>query len=138
MCGCVWVCVRDWQSERREWERERRRVRKRRREEEGESVCLCVCVCVIEISFSHTFHRFPPTFFVTIKRPNRSQRIPRAHFIYTCRYSTLGSRHMSDFDTQYYDIKTVKPVYNDRPRNPVFVAVVDEWSLFRGRFVIKT
>ncbi len=30
---------------------------------------------------------------------------------------------------------TVKPVYNDRPRDPKFVAVVDRWSLFRGRFM---
>ncbi len=27
---------------------------------------------------------------------------------------------------------TVKLVYNDHPRDPKFVAVVDRWSLFRG------
>ncbi len=31
---------------------------------------------------------------------------------------------------------TVKPVYNDHPRDPKFVAVVDRWSLFRGRFML--
>ena len=37
--------------------------------------------------------------------------------------------------TPTYNVKnktTVKPVYNDHPRNPKFVAVVDRWSLFRG------
>jgi len=32
---------------------------------------------------------------------------------------------------------TVKPVYNDHPRDPKFVAVVDRWSLFRGSFVLQ-
>ncbi len=32
--------------------------------------------------------------------------------------------------------KQVKPVYNDHPRDPNFVAVVDRWSLFRGRFML--
>ncbi len=27
--------------------------------------------------------------------------------------------------------------YNDQPRNPKFVAVVDRWSLFRGRLMFK-
>jgi len=31
---------------------------------------------------------------------------------------------------------TVKPVYNDHPRDPKLVAVVDRWSLFRGSFII--
>jgi hypothetical protein len=31
---------------------------------------------------------------------------------------------------------TVKPVYNDHPRDPKFVVVVDRWSLFRGRFML--
>ncbi len=30
---------------------------------------------------------------------------------------------------------TVIPVYNDQPLNPIFVAVVDMWPLFRGRFM---
>jgi hypothetical protein len=30
---------------------------------------------------------------------------------------------------------TVKPVYNDHPRDPKFVVVVDRWLLFRGRFM---
>jgi hypothetical protein len=29
-------------------------------------------------------------------------------------------------------MKTVKPEYNDHPRDPKIVAVVDMWSLFRG------
>ncbi len=32
---------------------------------------------------------------------------------------------------------TVKPVYNDQPRDPKFGAVVDRWSLFRGGFYLK-
>ncbi len=31
---------------------------------------------------------------------------------------------------------TVKPVYNDHPWDTKFVAVVDRWSLFIGRFVL--
>jgi len=31
---------------------------------------------------------------------------------------------------------TVKLVYNDHPRDPEFVAVVDRWSLFRGSFML--
>jgi len=30
----------------------------------------------------------------------------------------------------------VKPVYNDHPRDPKFVTVVDRWSLFRGNFML--
>ena len=33
-------------------------------------------------------------------------------------------------------ISTVKPVYNDNPQNPKFVAVVERWSLFRGSFML--
>ncbi len=29
-----------------------------------------------------------------------------------------------------------KPVYNDHPQDPEFVAVVDGWSLFRSNFMI--
>ena len=31
---------------------------------------------------------------------------------------------------------TVKPVYNDHPRDPKVVTVVDRWSLFRGSFML--
>ncbi len=31
---------------------------------------------------------------------------------------------------------TVKPVYNDHPRDPKFVAVADRWLLFRGSFML--
>ncbi len=30
----------------------------------------------------------------------------------------------------------VMPVYNDNPRDPKFVAVVDRWSLLRGYFML--
>ena len=33
-------------------------------------------------------------------------------------------------------IYTVKPVYNEHPREPKFVAVFDWWLLFRGSFVL--
>jgi hypothetical protein len=33
---------------------------------------------------------------------------------------------------------TVKPVYNDHPRDPKIVAVVDRWSLFRGQLLNKS
>jgi hypothetical protein len=32
---------------------------------------------------------------------------------------------------------TVKPVYNDYPRDSKIVAVVDRWSFFRGRLCNK-
>ncbi len=32
----------------------------------------------------------------------------------------------------HFFVNTVKPVYNDHPRDPKFVAVVDRWPLFRG------
>jgi hypothetical protein len=32
--------------------------------------------------------------------------------------------------------ETVIPVYNDHPRDPKFVAVVDRWLLFRGSFML--
>jgi len=31
---------------------------------------------------------------------------------------------------------TVKLVYNDHPRDPEFLAVVDRWSLFRGNLML--
>ncbi len=31
---------------------------------------------------------------------------------------------------------TVELVYNDHPRDPKIVTVVDRWSLFRGSFVL--
>ncbi len=31
------------------------------------------------------------------------------------------------------NVSTVKPVYNGHPWNPKIEAVVDRWSLFRGR-----
>ena len=33
---------------------------------------------------------------------------------------------------------TVKPVYNDDPRDPKIVAVVDRWSLLRGHLCYKS
>ena len=33
---------------------------------------------------------------------------------------------------------TVKLVYNDHPRDPKIVAVVDRWSLFRGHLCNKS
>ncbi len=34
-------------------------------------------------------------------------------------------------------VNTVKPVWNDHPQDPKFVAVVDRWSLFRGWSLLK-
>jgi hypothetical protein len=31
---------------------------------------------------------------------------------------------------------TVKPVYNDHPWDPEFMAIVDRWSLFRGTLIL--
>ncbi len=42
----------------------------------------------------------------------------------------FGFRLELIFDT------TVKPVYNDHPRDPKFMAVGDRWSLFRGSFIL--
>ncbi len=37
----------------------------------------------------------------------------------------------------YFEEKsTVKLVYNDHPRAPEFVVVVDRWSLFQGNFML--
>jgi len=36
----------------------------------------------------------------------------------------------------FRNMTTVKPVYNDHPRYPKFVAVVDKWSLFRVSFTL--
>ena len=33
-------------------------------------------------------------------------------------------------------VYTVKPVYNDHPRDLIYVVVVDRWSLFRGSFIL--
>jgi len=33
---------------------------------------------------------------------------------------------------------TDKPVYNDHPRDPKIVAIVDRWSILRGRFMLCT
>ena len=35
-------------------------------------------------------------------------------------------------------LSTVKPVYNDHPWDPKIVAVVDRWSLFKGRLYSKS
>jgi len=35
------------------------------------------------------------------------------------------------------DYSTVKPVYNDHPWDPKFVAIVDSWALFRGSFMLQ-
>ena len=32
---------------------------------------------------------------------------------------------------------TVKPVYNDHPRDPEIVVIVERWSLFRGQLCDK-
>ncbi len=34
------------------------------------------------------------------------------------------------------NLNTVKPVYNDHPREPKFVAVVDRWSFFRCSLIL--
>jgi len=31
---------------------------------------------------------------------------------------------------------TVKPVYNDQPRDPKFLTIVDRWPLSKGNFLI--
>ncbi len=41
------------------------------------------------------------------------------------------------FMSKKININTVKPVYNDHPRDPKIVAVVDRWSLFRGHLCQK-
>jgi hypothetical protein len=48
-------------------------------------------------------------------------------------------RRFSDsfkIENNYFDY-TVKPVFNDHPLDPKCVAVVDRWSLFRGRFMLE-
>jgi hypothetical protein len=47
-------------------------------------------------------------------------------------------RRFSDsfkIENNYFD--TVKPVFNAHPLGPKRVAIVDRWSLFRGRFMIE-
>jgi hypothetical protein len=43
--------------------------------------------------------------------------------------------HASKFAVKFRD--TVKPLYNDHPRDPKIVAVVDRWSLFGGHLFYK-
>jgi hypothetical protein len=31
---------------------------------------------------------------------------------------------------------TVKPLYNDHPWDPIFVSLVDKWSVFKSKFMI--
>ncbi len=33
-------------------------------------------------------------------------------------------------------LSTVKFVYNDQPRNPKFVAIVDRWSLYKSSIML--
>ncbi len=41
------------------------------------------------------------------------------------------------YNTFVFFKNTVKPVYNDHPRDlEFFVAVVERWSLYRGRFML--
>ncbi len=55
---------------------------------------------------------------------------------------TVGSRELKNNKQSFCELphnldeSTVKLVYNDHPRDPKFVAVVDRCSLFRGRFMI--
>ena len=46
------------------------------------------------------------------------------------------------FRCTYFDwpkkLSTVKPVYNDHPRDPKNRSVIDRWSLFRGTFTQET
>ena len=37
---------------------------------------------------------------------------------------------------KFVNIGTVKPVYNDHPRDPKLVAVVDRWSLLGVNFML--
>ncbi len=39
-------------------------------------------------------------------------------------------------DTVHCTLYTVKLAYRDRPRDPKFVAVVDMWSVIRGKFML--
>jgi len=41
----------------------------------------------------------------------------------------------NSWEWSLYQYNSVKPVYNDHPRDPKFVTVVDRWSLFRGSFM---
>jgi hypothetical protein len=39
-------------------------------------------------------------------------------------------------DTVHCTLDTVKFVFSDNPRDPKFVAVVDMWSVIRGKFML--
>ena len=45
------------------------------------------------------------------------------------------TRKFCQLSRTYNVDQTVKPVYNDHPRDPNFVAIVDRVPLFRGRFI---
>jgi hypothetical protein len=57
----------------------------------------------------------------------------------TPRYNVRRIRKQLDLwlwkRSMYLD--AVKPVYNDHPRDPKIVAVVDRWSFFRGHLCNK-
>jgi hypothetical protein len=47
------------------------------------------------------------------------------------------NRKYQPFTKQCREPNTVKPEYNNHPRDPKFVAVLDRWSLFRGNFMFQ-
>ena len=60
------------------------------------------------------------------------------HFIHSSgieKYSFVQSSSLLRIP-RFSNACTVKPVYNDHPRDPEFVAVVERWSLFNGSFIL--
>jgi hypothetical protein len=70
------------------------------------------CLCIINSQFQ------------LIALLHKISRLQRSNF-----YGTEGFA-VTEFTC------TVKPVYNDHPRDPKFAAVVNRWSFFRGRFIL--
>ncbi len=55
--------------------------------------------------------------------------------IYSFVVNDLDKEELFTPDVKYQN--AVKPVYNDHPWDPKFVAIVDRWSLFRDRFMFS-
>jgi len=78
----------------------------------------------------YLFFNFKPQSLTQIE-PNTGRQYSRV-WLFTISYdgTYLSSHLCSNFNS-------VKPVYNDHPRDPKIVAVVDRWSLFGGHLYYK-
>jgi hypothetical protein len=58
--------------------------------------------------------------------------------LWTQAYKSTKNSDTISFCQKYQQTHTVKPVYNENPRDPKIVTVVDRWSLFKGHLFSKS